>query len=259
MTYGIIYELFCVTTGLRYVGQTVQTLNARWRGHIRAAQHGVDWELPQAIRTHGVSNFERRVICECQSRSELNEAEQLWINTLNTVWPHGYNMRNGSQFTHDTTRQLMRLAKLGKKQSAEHCQKISEALQGRVGTWAGRTQSEESNQKRSTALKGRKKTSFTEKHRQSIAEAKKGSVPWNKSGSSNFEQVRMINEMRLDRLHASIVQMTKDGLLFEEIVRLSGRKHRTVRAALLRAMKKDHIFALPSDFYKRGPYKKAER
>jgi group I intron endonuclease len=257
MPYGIVYELLCLTTRLRYIGQTVQSLNARWRGHVRAADHDVDWELPKAIREHGTSNFEKRVICECQSRSELNEAEKHWINALNTVWPNGYNLRNSGQYTSDETRLKMRLAKLGKKQSDEHKRKISEALQGRIGTWAGRTQNEESNQKRSVALAGKKKSPFTEKHRRNIAEAKLGTVPWNKlSSTADHERIAAINEATLDRLHTHIVQLVKNGLSFAEIVERSGKKYRTVRSAILRALKKEQIEALPAGFYKHGPYRK---
>ncbi len=92
---------------MRYVGQTVQGLTARWRGHVKLAGKGVNWELPKAIREHGPESFERRVLCECSSQEELNEAERKWIVDLDVVWPNGYNMRNGAQYTHEATRQLI--------------------------------------------------------------------------------------------------------------------------------------------------------
>jgi group I intron endonuclease len=257
MSYGIIYKWTCAVTDMSYVGQTVSTLQHRWSGHKQQAKRGSTWEFHKAIREFGSENFVGEILCECQTAEALDQMEQVLIAEFDTTWPNGYNMRNGGQYTSDTTRQLMRFAKLGKKQSEEHKRKISNALRGCVGTWAGRTQSEESNQKRSVALVGRKKAPFTEEHRQNIVEAKQGSIPWNRfSSTTNNERIKTINEATLDRLHTHIIQMVRDGLSFEEIVKRSGKKRRTTRSAILRALKKEQIKVLPVGFYKRGPYRK---
>lgn len=180
MTYGIVYELLCSKTGLRYVGQTVQSLEARWRGHIKAAEKGLEWKLPQAIREHGIDNFEKRVICECQTQNELNDAERKWIDELNTVWPNGYNMRNGAQYTHENTRHLMSLAKKGVPLSDEHKRRIGEGHRGKPSGMRGKHHSKESKRKTSEALKGRPKGPFTEEHRANLSRALKGRTPWNK-------------------------------------------------------------------------------
>jgi len=183
MAYGIVYHWYCTKTNMGYVGQTVNTLSGRWKGHVRSAIRPKSktghWEFPKAIREHGIDNFVGRIICECESQEELNVAEKRWIHELDTLWPRGYNMRDGAQYTHETTRYLMSKAKLGKPLSAEHKQRISEALQGHPG-WGPQTQTEESNQKRSQALKGKKHCEMTNETRKKISQAKKGTIPWNK-------------------------------------------------------------------------------
>ncbi len=180
MAYGIVYELLCIKTGLRYVGQTVQALHARWRNHVQAAEKGIEWELPKAIREHGSDGFEKRIICECQTQEELNATERKWIDELNTIWPNGYNMRNGGQHTHEMTRELMRRTKLGKRLSDEHKRHIAEGHRGKSSGMLGKHHSEESKRKTSAALKGRPKGPFTEEHRAKLSAAHKGCVPWNK-------------------------------------------------------------------------------
>lgn len=107
MTYGIVYVWTCLNTGLQYVGQTVTTLQERWKGHVQAANAGIDWAFMKAIREHGSDNFVGHVLCECETPEELSAAEDHWMHELNTLWPNGYNMRDGTNFVCDQTRQLI--------------------------------------------------------------------------------------------------------------------------------------------------------
>lgn len=108
---GIIYYWHCVVTNKGYVGQTINTLSGRWKGHVRSAldpkSRTGHWEFPKAIREHGVQNFIGRVLCECLTPEELSSMEDHWMNKLDTLWPNGYNMRNGTNFVCDQTRQLI--------------------------------------------------------------------------------------------------------------------------------------------------------
>jgi hypothetical protein len=92
---------------MQYVGQTVLTLHERWKGHVQSANAGIKWEFPKAIREHGPDNFVGRVVCECETPEELATMEDHWMHELNTLWPNGYNMRDGTNFVCDQTRQLI--------------------------------------------------------------------------------------------------------------------------------------------------------
>lgn len=107
MSYGVVYELVCMKTDMRYIGQTICGLDARWKGHCDAARNGIKWMLSVAIREHGVDSFQRRIICECDSKKELDTAERRFIKEFNTVWPNGYNMTNGGEGPCELTRQLI--------------------------------------------------------------------------------------------------------------------------------------------------------
>lgn len=256
MMYGIIYKWTCSITNMSYIGQTVSTLQRRWAGHKQQAARGGSWEFHKAIRAHGSENFIGEILCECQTPLELAEMEQFFISKLDTMWPNGYNMRNGAQYTSNETRLKMRLAKLGTKLSNETKIKMSKSQLGRTSAMLGKHHSEESRAKTSAALIGRKKAPFTKEHCLNIAEGKRGSIPWNKLTTENYEKIKAINEATLDRLHSHIIQMIIEGFSFEEIVKNSGRKcRRTIRKAIFRALEKKQIQELPPGFYKRGPYK----
>jgi len=111
MTYGIIYYWHCEKTNMGYVGQTTGAFLRRWKGHCKAALNERSrswyWEFPKAIREHGADNFVGHIICECDTAEELSTLEDYWMHELNTLWPNGYNMRDGTNFVCEQTRQLI--------------------------------------------------------------------------------------------------------------------------------------------------------
>lgn len=94
-----------------YVGQTINTLYGRWKGHVHGAFNPKSrtghWELPKAIREHGAGSFTGKILCECETPEELSLMETYWMHELNTMWPNGYNMRDGSNFVCEQTRKLI--------------------------------------------------------------------------------------------------------------------------------------------------------
>lgn len=107
MSYGIVYEITCVVTGKRYIGQTVLTLRKRWNGHVGAAKKGIGWALSEAIRQYGERSFTTKILCECESKQELNVKERQFIKEFGTVLPNGYNMTNGGEGPCELTRKLI--------------------------------------------------------------------------------------------------------------------------------------------------------
>ena len=91
--------------GKKYIGQTVKHYNsgkksgylARWKAHISEANRNLNYcrLLDNAIRKYGSNNFKVSLICECNTFEELNEKEQHYISTHNSMSPNGYNLTTG--------------------------------------------------------------------------------------------------------------------------------------------------------------------
>lgn len=114
---GLIYVARNTVNGKLYVGQTISGISRRVDGHKRSAKLGSKSAFHNALRVHGISNFEFLVICFCFGRAEINQAERFFINRLNSRAPFGYNLTSGGDsFEMDiSARTKISLSKLGKK------------------------------------------------------------------------------------------------------------------------------------------------
>jgi len=152
MAYGIVYLLVNAKNGKEYVGQTICTLEKRWARHRwDCTLKRVRMAITAAISKYGEEAFERSVLCECQSQSELDKMEVYYIKERSTLSPNGYNLSMGGN---------------GKgKMSEESKRKVSEANKGRVFTKVhreklskshmGQTISEKERQRRRDFMKGK--------------------------------------------------------------------------------------------------------
>lgn len=140
MTHGRIYCATCRVNGKRYVGQTVQVLAKRVKGHLDAVGSGSQLPFHRALRKHGRASFEIRTIAECTSVEALNEAEVHWIKKLGTFGPGGYNCTTGGEGfeVSEETKRRMSLACLGKPRSEAHRQAVSAATKGENNPFYGR-------------------------------------------------------------------------------------------------------------------------
>ena len=89
--YGIIYLLTNTRTNMQYVGQTVQSLNARWNKHTADAYVGATTQIANAIRLYGAQAFTRQVLRTGVRESDLNTIERDYINHYGILHPFGYN------------------------------------------------------------------------------------------------------------------------------------------------------------------------
>ena len=110
----IIYLLHDTTNGMEYVGQTTQTLDARFRQHCNNKRH--DMYIDNMICAHGAENFDRYVLVECATQDELNVWEPFFIILLDTKAPNGYNLKDGGDG--------------GGHHSQETCAQMSESRRG---------------------------------------------------------------------------------------------------------------------------------
>jgi group I intron endonuclease len=112
--YCEIYKITNLTTGKIYVGQAVSHIlnhkryrpygrDGRFKCHISEAfstKKNQSHYLNNAIRKYGVADFVVDLIEYCEI-VEANEKEIYYIKHYNSLFPHGFNLKNGgSVFTH---------------------------------------------------------------------------------------------------------------------------------------------------------------
>lgn len=112
--YCEIYKIMNLTTGKIYVGQAVSHIlnhkkyrpygcEGRFRCHISEAfssKKNQSHFLNNAIRKYGVEDFIVELI-ECCEIDKSDEREIHFIKELNSLYPNGYNLKNGGNvFTH---------------------------------------------------------------------------------------------------------------------------------------------------------------
>jgi len=112
--YCEIYKITNITNGKIYVGQCVSHilnhkkyrpygLNGRFKCHISEAfstKKNQSHYLNNAIRKYGASGFTVELIEYCEIEN-ADEREVFYIKELNSLYPNGYNLKNGGySFTH---------------------------------------------------------------------------------------------------------------------------------------------------------------
>jgi group I intron endonuclease len=154
----IIYKITNKINGKRYIGQTQNTISARWSQHVHNAVKKKGRSiLSEAIRKYGRENFEIKSVCRCNDIEGMNRIEINCIRLFKTLAPNGYNLDSGGKnnIMHEKTKLKLRLAKLGKSCgpfTQEHKNNLSKAHKGRK--YPNRIISGETRKKISEANKG---------------------------------------------------------------------------------------------------------
>ena len=185
--YGLIYVVTNLNSGKQYVGQTVSTLKARWKGHCNGKK-GIGI-LVDAIKKYGRESFSMVQIDVGYSRSELDEKEIFHIARLCTLKAQGgYNIKEGGGGTPRPKGASIACGEKlrGRKIPRESVEKMAATKRGRDRTEAeqavldrmtktntGRRHTEESKRKMSEASTGRKMQPVTEAHRKKLSDAAK--------------------------------------------------------------------------------------
>lgn len=133
MIKGMIYIIFNSINKKVYIGQTVKTLQERFKSHKYASQYErcSHYKLYRAFSKYGIKNFSIALLEEVSC--EISEREKFWIKFYNS-FNNGYNSTIGGE------------SMLGFKHSNNTKRKISEKLLGRIVT-------EETKNKLSKSLK----------------------------------------------------------------------------------------------------------
>ena len=91
----ILYKITNKIDGKSYIGQTIRSLDERWRQHC--ANSSTCGYISSALKKHGKENFTITEIGGANSQDELNYQEFMFIHKHNTLVPNGYNLRVGGQ------------------------------------------------------------------------------------------------------------------------------------------------------------------
>lgn len=91
--YGVIYKATNNINNKVYIGQT-KNFRSRKLNH---KSYYLKRKCPfySAIKKYGWENFKWEIIDEADSREELNKKEIFWIKNLNSIFPSGYNLKEG--------------------------------------------------------------------------------------------------------------------------------------------------------------------
>jgi group I intron endonuclease len=106
--YGVIYCITNTVNGKKYIGQTVQSVRARWSAHQNSDYCAA---LYRAIQKHGAEAFNVVEVASADSKEQLNELEVQFIRELKTTdRALGYNLREGGSFGKHTAESKQKMS-----------------------------------------------------------------------------------------------------------------------------------------------------
>jgi group I intron endonuclease len=199
-----IYLITNVINHKEYVGKDKNIPRRRYAHfeQLRAGRHG-NPHLQNAYNRYGKQAFHYMVLEYC-SPEDLVERERWWMGLLNTLDPHGYNLRSADgHFVSNETRKRMSIARMGrpgyfkgKKHSTETIERMRAAFKGK------------SNPKVAIALKGRKLSQY-----QIQCLANRESEEWMVINPDNIStRIRNLSRFcRENNLNASIMAQVAKG------------------------------------------------
>lgn len=176
--YGYIYMTTNLINGKMYIGQKKST------NFLKERYLGSGSLLRKAVKKYGKENFKVEMLCECDSKEELDEMEIYFIKQFDAknndnfynLTPGGESGVGGPKFK-------------GHKHTEESKKKISEGNKGANNKFFGKHHNEETKKIMREKAKKRKPVSqetreklskihkgvkFTEEHKRKISEAQKG-------------------------------------------------------------------------------------
>ncbi len=195
MEKGYIYKIICLPTGKLYIGQTLRTIEKRWKRHIRDAKKGSEHKFHRAIRKYGEENFTVEELLAVSAptkkelKAQLDSLEIEYISRFNTR-EKGYNSTDGGEGTagrvcSEESRERYRKANMGERNpsfgkacSEETKEKVRKANLGRPSPMKGRKHSKETRKKMSDSHKGERNyffgKSLSAEHKAKMSESHKG-------------------------------------------------------------------------------------
>ena len=130
---GIIYSIHNLTSGKKYIGQTVEKMQRRVVRHFRTVN---ETKISRAIQKYSKYDFVYGIVEEVEDKNLLDVREQYWIKFYDTV-ENGFNIKEGGKcargFKQSQSSIEKRKQKLIRKSlTEEHKQKLSKAHKGKI-------------------------------------------------------------------------------------------------------------------------------
>lgn len=118
------FTFYCHTNkvnGKRYVGQTTDTMEERWKQHVWAAKQNIGARiLGYSIRKYGPDAFDHEVLeVVVTTQKDADDIETRWIKEKQSQVPNGYNLSSGgggSGRDHEITKRLKRESALSRRE-----------------------------------------------------------------------------------------------------------------------------------------------
>ena len=128
----IIYKATNTINKMCYIGQTIKTITTRKSGHKNCVNNrNINTYFHISIRKYGWDNFTWEVLCECDTKEELNEMEFHYIKQYHSyIKDYGYNMTYGGDNTLKTIYNHKLIGDLNPSKRPEVRKKISESKKG---------------------------------------------------------------------------------------------------------------------------------
>lgn len=222
---GHLYRL-TFPNGKSYIGITSRTANARFKEHCKNASSGRGIAVSNAINKHGHDSVlvETLIIAPWEY---LIFIEPIVIKHFGTKYPNGYNISAGGEGVigispSAETRERLRQANLGKKQSQETIEKRRESAKATV--WSDEAR------KRLGHMAGKKLSAITI---EKIRKAKIGQKPT----PEQIEKARVVNTGRVRPQHE--VEKIRAAMLGR--IMTAEHKENLRKAASGRVMSKESI------------------
>lgn len=98
-----IYVIENKLNGKKYIGQTCQDVELRFKQHKNLASKELDERrsyIHKALKKHGIDNFDFYILDSCVGDTAADALEINYIKVLDTLVPNGYNIREGGNNTH---------------------------------------------------------------------------------------------------------------------------------------------------------------
>lgn len=127
--YGIIYQITNKLNGKLYIGQTIKTVEYRFKKHLSDAKRKASTVFQRALRKYGEDNFILSVLDKADSLDELNSKEIFYIKQLESLCSQkGYNelIGGGSSQCSDYTRRKRSKSLKGLKRTPEQVQNMKD-------------------------------------------------------------------------------------------------------------------------------------
>ena len=156
---GYIYLIIDTTNGKQYVGQHHYD-----KEELDPNYHG-SGHIIRLIYNKRPETLKEEYLKTCFTQTEMDEWEKYFIFTNDTLYPNGYNLRDGGDgkmFSEETRRKIGESRK-GKHHSEESKIKMSESHKGKIAWNKGVPMSEEQKKKLSEAKKGKPNIKLSKK------------------------------------------------------------------------------------------------